>query len=75
MSKKQHTIKNEVTLSGVGLHTGNEVVMTFKPAVESAWQEDLLSHIDFEGWQFYSRDYAKQMGIDKISSLTGALEV
>lgn len=39
------------------------LVMTFKPAVESAWQEDLLSHIDFEGWQFYSRDYAKQMGI------------
>jgi UDP-3-O-[3-hydroxymyristoyl] N-acetylglucosamine deacetylase/3-hydroxyacyl-[acyl-carrier-protein] dehydratase len=32
MSKKQNTIKNEVTLSGVGLHTGNEVVMTFKPA-------------------------------------------
>ncbi|CAM1366851.1 Bifunctional enzyme LpxC/FabZ (Includes: UDP-3-O-(3-hydroxymyristoyl) N-acetylglucosamine deacetylase, family CE11; 3-hydroxyacyl-(acyl-carrier-protein) dehydratase FabZ) [Tenacibaculum litopenaei] len=32
MSKKQTTIKNEVTLSGVGLHTGNEVVMTFKPA-------------------------------------------
>ncbi|CAL2077324.1 bifunctional UDP-3-O-[3-hydroxymyristoyl] N-acetylglucosamine deacetylase/3-hydroxyacyl-ACP dehydratase [Tenacibaculum sp. 190524A05c] len=32
MSKKQNTIKNEITLSGVGLHTGNEVVMTFKPA-------------------------------------------
>ncbi|OSY89235.1 hydroxymyristoyl-ACP dehydratase [Tenacibaculum holothuriorum] len=32
MSTKQKTIKNEVTLSGVGLHTGNEVVMTFKPA-------------------------------------------
>ncbi len=32
MNKKQNTIKNEVTLSGVGLHTGNEVTMTFKPA-------------------------------------------
>lgn len=32
MSKKQTTIKNEITLSGVGLHTGNEVTMTFKPA-------------------------------------------
>ncbi len=30
--KNQRTIKNEVTLKGVGLHTGNEVVMTFKPA-------------------------------------------
>lgn len=32
MSKKQKTIKNEVTLSGVGLHTGNTVSMTLKPA-------------------------------------------
>lgn len=32
MCKKQKTIKNEVTLSGVGLHTGNKVTMTFKPA-------------------------------------------
>ncbi len=32
MNKKQNTIKNEVTLSGVGLHTGNGVTMTFKPA-------------------------------------------
>ena len=29
---KQQTIKNEVTLNGVGLHTGKEVTMTFKPA-------------------------------------------
>lgn len=32
MSKKQQTIKKEVSLSGVGLHTGNTVKMTFKPA-------------------------------------------
>lgn len=31
------------------------LVLTFKPAVESAWEEDLRSHIDFEGWQFISR--------------------
>ena len=30
------------------------LVLTFKPAVESAWQEDLLTHVDFEGWQFVS---------------------
>lgn len=29
---KQKTIKSEVTLSGVGLHTGKEVKLTFKPA-------------------------------------------
>ena len=32
MSKKQKTIQNEISLSGVGLHTGNNVTMTFKPA-------------------------------------------
>ena len=31
------------------------LVLTFKPAVQSAWQEDLLTHIDFEGWQFITR--------------------
>jgi UDP-3-O-[3-hydroxymyristoyl] N-acetylglucosamine deacetylase / 3-hydroxyacyl-[acyl-carrier-protein] dehydratase len=31
-SVKQKTIKNEITLKGVGLHTGQEVTMTFKPA-------------------------------------------
>lgn len=30
------------------------LVMTFKPAVESAWDEDLKEHVDFEGWQFVS---------------------
>ena len=29
---KQKTIQNEITLEGVGLHTGNIVSMTFKPA-------------------------------------------
>ncbi|OAV71630.1 T5orf172 domain protein [Bacteroidales bacterium Barb4] len=32
------------------------LVLTFKPAVQSAWEEDLQSHIDFEGWQFVSRN-------------------
>ncbi|MBS1770495.1 MAG: GIY-YIG nuclease family protein [Acidobacteria bacterium] len=31
------------------------LVLTFKPAVQSAWEEDLRSHVDFEGWQFISR--------------------
>ena len=32
------------------------LILTFKPAVVSAWQEDLQTHIDFEGWQFISRN-------------------
>ncbi|MDD6031208.1 MAG: GIY-YIG nuclease family protein [Kiritimatiellae bacterium] len=31
------------------------LVLTFKPAVQSAWREDLLTHLDFEGWQFICR--------------------
>lgn len=31
------------------------LVLTFKPAVESAWEEDLRTHVDFKGWQFVSR--------------------
>ena len=29
---KQKTIQSEITLKGVGLHTGKDVIMTFKPA-------------------------------------------
>ncbi|HDP94161.1 MAG TPA: restriction endonuclease [Candidatus Aminicenantes bacterium] len=28
------------------------LVLTFKPAVQSAWEDDLKQHIDFAGWQF-----------------------
>ena len=32
------------------------LVLTFKPAVENAWEEDLIFHKDFAGWQFYSKN-------------------
>lgn len=32
------------------------LVLTFKPAVEDAWQTDLESHADFDGWQYLSRN-------------------
>jgi hypothetical protein len=28
------------------------LVLTFKPAVQSAWEEDLKCHVDFGNWQF-----------------------
>lgn len=31
------------------------LILTFKPAVESAWHDDLVQHVDFDGWQFISR--------------------
>lgn len=32
------------------------LVVTFKPAVEDAWQTDLESHVDFDGWKYMSRN-------------------
>lgn len=40
------------------------LVLTFKPAVESAWREDLVSHIDFEGWQFISNKDARNNNLN-----------
>ncbi|MFQ5757087.1 MAG: restriction endonuclease, partial [Acidiferrobacterales bacterium] len=37
------------------LGTRRVLVVTFKPAVEDAWQTDLESHVDFDGWQYLSR--------------------
>jgi len=31
------------------------LILTFKPAVQSAWEEDIQTHVDFKGWQFISR--------------------
>lgn len=33
------------------------LILTFKPAVQSAWEEDLNTHVDFEGWQFICRPH------------------
>ena len=30
------------------------LVLTFKPAVEDSWRDDLLRHRDFEGWRYFS---------------------
>lgn len=40
------------------------LVLTFKPAVESAWRDDLVSHVDFEGWQFVSNKDAHDLNIN-----------
>ncbi len=47
MNQKQTTIKNPVTVSGVGLHTGIKVNLTFKPAPENHWYK--FKRIDMEG--------------------------
>jgi len=51
---KQTTIKNEVSLTGVGLHTGKEVKMTFKPA--PANNGYTFVRIDLEGHPIIEAD-------------------
>ena len=40
------------------------LILTFKPAVESAWREDLVTHIDFEGWQYISNKDARNNNLN-----------
>lgn len=47
MINKQKTIQKEITLSGVGLHTGNTVSMTLKPAPIN--HGFAFSRVDLEG--------------------------
>lgn len=41
------------------------LVLTFKPAVKSAWKEDINCHKDFDGWQFIARDELGYADADK----------
>jgi len=41
------------------------LVLTFKPGVQGAWEEDLNGHIDFEGWQFIARNGLSYEEADK----------
>src|SRR3989338_1310128 len=41
--------------SDLKLNAKRVLVVTFKPAVEDAWQSDLESHVDFDGWQYLSK--------------------
>jgi hypothetical protein len=41
------------------------LVLTFKPAVQSAWEEDIKTHIDFRGWQFISKNGLSFEDLDK----------
>ncbi|MGQ9657650.1 MAG: DEAD/DEAH box helicase [Fimbriimonadales bacterium] len=38
------------------------LVLTFKPAVQSAWEEDLKSHVDFTDWQFIASKEVPKSG-------------
>ena len=41
------------------------LVLTFKPAVQNAWEEDLKCHVDFKGWQFIAPGGLAYEDVDK----------
>ena len=41
------------------------LILTFKPAVQNSWEDDLKSHVDFQDWQFIVRDGLQYNQIDK----------
>lgn len=45
------------------------LVLTFKPAVQSAWEEDLKFHVDFNGWQFIKPGGLSYVEADKKKPL------
>lgn len=54
MSVKQRTIKKPVSISGVGLHTGRPVTLTFLPAPENHWFK--FQRTDLEGHPIVDAD-------------------
>ena len=47
------------------MHWTKVLVLTFKPAVQNSWEEDLKSHVDFSDWQFISRTSLSYSEIDQ----------
>lgn len=54
MSDKQRTIKSAVSVSGVGLHTGKPVTLTFLPAPENHWFK--FQRMDLDGQPIIDAD-------------------
>ena len=64
---KQHTIKNPVTVSGVGLHTGQSVTMTFKPAPANHGYK--FQRIDLESKPVISADINKVVSTNRGTTI------
>ena len=69
MSNLQRTIKNEIQLTGVGLHTGKEVKLTFKPAPENTGinfvRTDMEGYPTIEDLACYVTDTQRGTNLEK----------
>ncbi|MFK7807121.1 MAG: bifunctional UDP-3-O-[3-hydroxymyristoyl] N-acetylglucosamine deacetylase/3-hydroxyacyl-ACP dehydratase [Saprospiraceae bacterium] len=64
---KQHTIKKSVSVKGVGLHTGEKVKLTFKPAPENHGFK--FQRIDLEGKPVITADVNKVISTNRGTTL------
>jgi len=69
MSIKQKTIQKEVSINGIGLHTGNEVLLTFKPAPANTGlifrRTDLEGQPELEALASYVTDTRRGTSLEK----------
>ena len=65
--EQQHSIKNKVSISGIGLHTGNEVTLTFKPAPVN--HGICFKRIDIEGTPIIEADARYVTATDRGTTL------
>ncbi len=69
MNDKQKTIQKEISLKGVGLHTGIEVEMVFKPAPENCGivfiRTDLEGHPAIEALAIYVNNTKRGTNLEK----------
>ena len=64
---QQHSIKHEVSISGIGLHTGQEVTLTFKPAPINHGIS--FKRIDLEGYPIIEADVKYVTETDRGTTL------
>ncbi len=67
MKVKQHTIKKQVTISGVGLHTGIEANMTFLPASPNHGYK--FQRMDLEGQPIIDADVDNVVDVSRGTTL------
>ncbi len=78
MSEKQKTIREEISVKGVGLHTGKEVTLTFKPAPENHGYKFLRADLEdrpvIEALADYVFDTTRGTTLKKDGTSVGTVE-
>jgi UDP-3-O-[3-hydroxymyristoyl] N-acetylglucosamine deacetylase/3-hydroxyacyl-[acyl-carrier-protein] dehydratase len=68
LNQKQRTINSEISVTGVGLHTGNKVTLTFKPAPENHGYK--FKRIDLPGEPIIDADVDNVSDTSRSTTLT-----